>query len=160
MPRRHCLEAQKKRGSRVGPLKVNRSLLMTLLWEGSPPCVGQERRAWSASNLLDWIPNRGVQGEHSQKILRSPYILARQESKITDAVSSCSSTTTMWGRDECLFGGEHSPFTVLTGVVPSKQPVSHRVRGWWSPQHHRTSVSDHCVLAAAAATADRCLGVA
>ena len=32
------------------------------LWNPHPkwPCVGEERRAWSGSNPLDWIPNRGV----------------------------------------------------------------------------------------------------
>ena len=25
------------------------------------PCVGEERRAWSGSNPLDWISNRGLQ---------------------------------------------------------------------------------------------------
>ena len=39
------------------------------------------------------------------------------------------------GRDEYPFGGEHSPISLSLRrlVVPSKPPVFHRVRGWWSP---------------------------
>ena len=119
------------------------------------PCVGEERRACSGSNPLDWIPSRGVQGEPVQKILRSTYILAGQESSVTNAVSPCSSTTTIRGRDECPFGGEHSPSAVLTGV--GGPPENHQclaVYGVGGP--HKTTApntSDHRVPAASAARA-------
>ena len=37
---------------------------------------GVERRAWSGSNLLSWIPNGGVQGARTEMILRSTYLRA------------------------------------------------------------------------------------
>ena len=37
---------------------------------------GEERRAWSGSNLLSWIPNGGVQGARTEMILRSTYLRA------------------------------------------------------------------------------------
>ena len=60
--------------------------------------VGEERRAWSGSSLLDWIHNRGVQGEPVQKILRSTYILAGKESCVANAVSSASPTPSIGPR--------------------------------------------------------------
>ena len=123
-------------------------------WNPHPksPCVGEERKAWSGSNPIDWIPNRGVQGEPAQKILRSTYILA--------GPTPCTRMPCQRLRLRCphcacvpfhchrfllrrlalhcaaLYGATIRALSEL--VVPSKPPVSRRVRGWWSPRNHRT----------------------
>ena len=92
---------------------------------------GPQGVVWS--NHLDWIQNCVVQGEPVQKVLRSTYILSR---------TPCHRVRLrlIYGAAmRALSGSEHSTITVSTGlVVPTKPPVSRRVRGWWSPQNHRT----------------------
>ena len=110
----------------------------------------QLRRAYGWSPL-DWIPNRGVQGEPVQKILRSTHTLAGQVSSLTNAVSSCSSTTTTRGRGVCPFWGEHSPSPCLRGWLSPQNHLCLTVYGVGGPhQITAPSISDHCVAAAPA----------
>ena len=65
------------------------------------PVRMEERKVWFGSNAFDWIRNCGVQGELYRCILG-------QESCVSKAVSSCSSTNFIRRSDELV--------TVFTGL--------------------------------------------
>ena len=66
-----------------------RANVFLVSWKTLPesPCVADERRAWSGSNPLSWIPIRGVQGALTEDIAVN---LSCRATEHTDAVSTTS----------------------------------------------------------------------
>ena len=124
------------------------------LWNPHPksPCVGEERRAWSGSNTLDWITNRGYSGYCGQHTLlqgrsrmsRTSCLRVRLRPQYGAAMSAPSGANT--APSSCLRVG------VFFFFENHQCPTMCGVGGL-----HKTtapSTSDHRLLAASAATAD------
>ena len=142
-----AVDSQGVQGVQLPPVETRNPRVLG----SSEPTSGEPLRRGGAGRGLGQTlstGNRGVQGEPVQKILRSTYILAGLESYVSNAVSSLSPTTMKRCRDKSPFGGEHSPFTVLTGLVVFKTTTKGLVVTTPPP-----SSSDHRVPAAYAATA-------